>query len=237
MTSVFYVTYRNDAWWFDRSIRSVFKNLKGYSEIVAVAPEQDRDVFEKYTNVRWNFIPDWPGSNYYWQQWVKLEAMRYCANSSKVFHIDSDVMVIRETNIISFENFWPITPYSSLPSDFVWRQPTEKVIGRKVDFEYMRCFPFVVNSEHYDMAIQHVAKHFNKTLEQYIREQSAIPPQNGSFSEFNFLGALAHTFHPHLYNWIDLSRDKLPEIYENVVQLWSHTPIQEAEKQLEEILK
>lgn len=224
----FYVTYAKDKWLFENSLASFLGNATGLEEIVAVAPLEDREQFEPIENVHWHFIPHWPDKGYVWQQWVKLSAPAFVEDADWIIHIDSDCFAINQINLQEFCGLWPLRSYDQLPMSMPWKKPTEKAVGFPVENEYMRAFPFAIRFEQYEWFNEYIQEKHQVSLEEYLKN-------NLDFSEFNFMGTLAHHFRPETYSWIDTFQTQLPKQYSSIVQLWSHSPKEEIVSSLNEL--
>lgn len=124
--TLFYVTHDKSHWLFKHSIDTVRRRLKGHHDIVAVAPEQDRELYEQHEGINWHFIPDWPGQGYFWQQWVKMISPRLVSkDTTHIFHLDSDCMILEETDVHEFVGLWPYAPYREIHGMTPWQKPTE----------------------------------------------------------------------------------------------------------------
>lgn len=229
LTDIFYVTYRHDLEWFQWSLHTVKKNLTGYRKIVAVAPEIDRELFERIEGVEWHFIPDWPGKGYLWQQWVKIQAWKY-TDAELICHIDSDVMVAAPLELTALMDgelpCWMWQYYSELPKNVPWQPITEKATGLRIAKEYMRAFPFII-----DRATHQEVEEF--LVERHAQSLMYMISNSGGFSEFNAMGAIAEAHHPERYSWFNTGRGgSWPDSFKKVRQHWSHEDWQEAEQDL-----
>ena len=225
---ILYVTYRHDLEWFQWSLHTVEKNLTGYRKIVAVAPEQDRDVFEQIEGVEWHFIPDWPGRGYFWQQWVKIQAWKY-TDAELICHIDSDVMVLKPLAIEELMSggkpCWMWQSYSQLPLEVPWQSITQLLIGTPVHKEYMRAFPFLIDRATHQCTETFLVDRFGCSLENLIWNAAG-------FSEFNIMGAVAEACHRDRYEWFDTGTGVWPEGFRSVRQHWSHDDWNKAQAEL-----
>jgi hypothetical protein len=229
--TLFYVTYEGSHWLFKHSIDTVRRRLNGHCDIVGVAPIQDSELYEQYTDVKWHFIPDWPGQGYFWQQWVKMMAPSLVdRDTTHIFHMDSDCMVLEDLNVQEFVGLWPYIPYSDIIGLTPWQKPTELALLVPVDNEYMRAFPFCIEMRTYAAAQEAILKNHKASLEDYIRSQTV-------FSEFNVLGAVANSDHPECYNWLNQNEAQLPSQYKKVRQFLSSESEASINKELKTILK
>ena len=221
---VFYVTYLHDLEWFQWSLASVKKNLKGFRKIVAVAPEQDAHLFSQIEGVEWHFIPDWSGKGYFWQQWVKMRAWSF-TDAELIMHVDSDVMFLAPTETQELMDgdrpCWMWQNYSELPTDVPWQKPTEDACKFACSREFMRAFPFIVDRRTHEKSETVLVGNHGYSLEHYVRTASV-------FSEFNCMGAIAWSEQHDLYSWFNTGKGgHWPEAFKKIRQHWSHAPLEE----------
>lgn len=229
-TDILIVTCARDEWWLKQSLPTILRNLSGFRHIFAVAPEQDEDLFSSIKGVNWHFIPDWPGKGYFWQQWVKINGPEYCPDAERIAHFDSDIFVTRQTELREFGNMWLMAQYASIPR-VPWKFSTERDCGFSVQFEYMRAFPFIIDVRTHKKTQEVLEARFNRPFKDHIFDQTV-------FSEFNVMGAIAHKFHPELYDWVDLSYSQPePPPFLKVHHAWIKPPLDEAETYVNQLLK
>lgn len=244
-TDAFYVTFSRDARWFEWSTLVLEKNLSGIREIVAVAPEQDRHLFDPIAkqrrSLRMVYIGDWPGMGYYWQQWVKMRADVF-TNADRILHIDSDVF-IREP--ISVDDFcidglpaWMWAYYSELGPEVPWREPTERAFGIPCEREFMQAQPLLVNRRLYSAARAEIEIRHDMGAREYIAEQGGKAKETGrpQFSEYNFLGAVAWAIQSGDYRWVDRNREPWPRAYQHCLQFWSHSKFEDNLQAIQQML-
>jgi hypothetical protein len=223
------VTCARDEQWFRHTLPLMLGNFQGFRRLVAVAPEQDEHLFKDIRGVDWKFIPDWPGRGYFWQQWVKINGPAYCPGAERIIHLDSDIFVKRRVHLDDFGNSWLMAQYCSIPA-VPWKASTERDCGFDVQYEYMRGFPFIINTKTHFKTQEHLESRFNMPFAEHIRAREV-------FSEFNLMGAIAHRFHPELYNWVDLSDNQAePAPFSKVFHAWIKPPANEAETYVNSIL-
>jgi hypothetical protein len=100
------------------------------------------------------------------------------------------------------------TPYEQLPDAIIWKNPTEKLIGDPIDFEFMRrnCLVF-----HRSTLVN--LNNWNKNLKSIIMNSQR-------FSEFNLIGAYAWKFERDKYNFRCTDNIELPPV--KAIQVWSY---------------
>jgi FkbM family methyltransferase len=224
---VFYVTYLHDLEWFQWSIFLLNKHLSGFRKIVAVAPIQDAAIFSKFKGIEWHFIEDWPERNYFWQQWVKMNANTY-TDAEYILHIDSDVMVTEPCDCEDFfvggSPVWLYQSYASLGDKVPWQKFTESAYRKEVGDEYMRGFPFVLRSDTHLLSQRSIRSLHGMEPERFLKGVEG-------FSEFNFMGAVARQHQEMGYIFYDVEKE-FPPHTKKFRQFWSHDPIEKFDSDL-----
>jgi hypothetical protein len=214
---IFIRTYHKDLPWLEHALRSIHKHVTGHRRIIVAIPEGEVHLLSHLTAETVIEVPDLE-DGYLGQQLTKLEAWRHTDADAIIFW-DSDVVAMEPIDIHAeyFQDGKPImykTRYSSLPKDVPWQAITEKAVGFKVEWEYMRRMPLVywrqtIENCHDDMLFTH-----GKDMKDYLREQPS-----GAFSEFNYIGAITDHFAAHHYTIIDTESVTMPP--NKVAQFWS----------------
>lgn len=210
--SVFVRTYRNDFDWLPYCLERIRKHIK-YHEIVICTPH---DILLKrrmdVSDCKVVYVKEYT-SGYLAQQSDKLNAWQWC-EGDVIMYVDSDTMFYKDVKVEDFIVDGRInllrTPYNQIETP--WQSITEKAIGFKSDWEYMRRFPLL----YWKSTIQGLNNAFPK-IHQYINKV-----RNNSFSEFNFLGQYIERFDYDKYNLID-TNNYLPE--EVCRQFWSYSGV------------
>lgn len=237
---VLIVSFSRDAEWFRSSVAVLEKNLTGYRQIIAVAPIQDKHLFDPIAAerkaVKMEYIEDWPGAGYYWQQNVKLHADIY-SDADIICHVDSDVFIKEHADVSEFfsggKPAWLWAYYTDLDG-FPWKAPTEKSTGLRCPQEFMQGFPFFVHRSTYQLCRNHIQITHGRTCEQYVRE--CAPLGGTAFSEFNTMGRLAWEFQKDLYQWVDRNREEWPKGYHKSRQFWSHAPLHDCLPEINQMI-
>jgi FkbM family methyltransferase len=240
---VFYVTYGRDAEWFKWSTATVEKNLTGYRRIVAVAPRQDKKIFDaiarERSTLKMHYVEDWPGAGYYWQQAIKFSGDKY-TDAKIIAHIDSDIMIAKPTDMsecfIDGKPAWMWSFYSAFKGHVPWREPTERATGLVCEREWMQAFPFALHRSLYQICRDHIQQKTGRTYEQYIRECAPAPGQPPGFSEFNFMGRIAWEKQHDLYHWVDRNAERWPESAYKIRNFWSHAPVVDCLPEIQQML-
>lgn len=235
------VSYAKDAEWFRWSTACIEKNLTGYRRVVVVAPIQDAKLFDSIArerrNVQMHYIPDWPRAGYHWQQWVKMNADTY-SDADIILHVDSDVFIKEPVDVSGFLHDgnpgWLWAYYTDVTDAIVWKEPTERAFGGVVEREFMQGLPAPIRRETYAVAREWIRERHHMDCAEYIR--ACATRGNQSFSEFNFMGAVAYHAQRELYHWVDRNRDPWPPAYHKSRQFWSHAPIADHMLEIQQML-
>lgn len=221
--SVFVRTYRNDFDWMPYCLERIRKHIS-YHEIVIVTPhdtllKRRMDVSDcKVIRVSEST------SGYLAQQSDKLNAWKWC-EGDVIMYVDSDTMFYKDVKVEDFIVDGKInllrTRYDQIETP--WQSITERAIGFRSDWEYMRRFPLL----YWNQTLISINAQF-PLIHQYIQKA-----KNNEFSEFNFLGQFIERFDSDKYNLID-TNDGLPD--EVCKQFWSYSGVnKETIKQIMEL--
>lgn len=216
-------TYRDDFDWLRYCLRSIHKFVTGVREIVVLVPKGDVDLFRCLGLTRERMVVSAEhGDGYLWQQREKCYADIY-TDADMVLFMDSDLICTRplspEKLMICGKPRWLVTPYSKLVNAnghpvTPWQEITERALGHPVEFETMRCHPFLVPRELFQRVRDFMRELHGMDLSDYIMGQGGR-----KFSEFNLLGAFAYYHAPHLFHWMN-TEHFLPAPFVN--QYWSY---------------
>jgi len=232
---IFIRTYVGDAQWLPYCLKSIHKFCKNFSNIIIVTPESSKIVIEPIASefgTEFYICDKLNTDDYVGQQGTKMLADTWCKSDAICF-VDSDVIFIRDTapNLIISESGCinlVKTAYNTI--ECPWQSITENAVGFPVEFEYMRRMPLTYNRDLLEFTRTHIEKNCGRTFTQFINEVSGR-----ELSEFNILGAIAEKFMPEKFNFIDSSKDPLPELYAKQFWSWGRvTP--DIKQQIEEIL-
>lgn len=208
---IFYKSYKKDFWLLHYSLLSITKNVTGYNNIIILIPESEKHEFDTRVlpeRTLIHYIQE-DGNGYLFQQWCKINAASY-SNADFILFADSDCIFDHPINL---QEFMPLpeilyTPYEQLPDAIIWKNPTEKLIGDPIDFEFMRrnCLVF-----HRSTLVN--LNNWNKNLKSIIMNSQR-------FSEFNLIGAYAWKFERDKYNFRCTDNIELPPV--KAIQVWSY---------------
>ncbi len=212
--SIFYKSFSRDFHLLYVSLNTLEKNITGYSNIVIVIPEHEKDLFDTRKvppGAHIHYVPEHPsGNGYLWQQAVKANAHKYCSYEFILF-ADSDCIWNYKLDLQQFvEDGKPEILYTSwdkVGDAICWKAPTERVMGGVVIAEFMRR-----NSMIYYRSTLEAIEKWKPDLQEYIMQQQ-------SFSEFNFFGAWAYKYEREKYNFVDT--DTWAYVPPKSEQVWS----------------
>lgn len=224
-TSIFIRSYRGDRFWLDYCLRSLAKFARGFSEILVVLPKGDEPHFEgtDFRGARIVWWNDLPGDGYMGQQHCKMHADTL-TDAEHIVFIDSDCFATcpvcpedftTRTVLYPHKPFQLIRHWQDVGEAQMWQAIAAKALGYDPLFEHMAAMPLVYDRRTIAECRNYLEATHGKTLGEYIQAQP-----NREFSEFNILGAFAHRFQPHLYDWrmADPAHDRFPRTIE---QRWS----------------
>lgn len=212
---IFYKTYEKDFKLLYYSLKSVIKNVAGYNRVIIIVPESEKDKFLKAgmelpPRTLIVYINEY-GSGYLFQQVCKINAHKY-SNADFILFADSDCIFNRQINLLDYiRDGKPeilYTDYNQLPDAKIWQEPTEKILGDKVDWEFMRR----------NCLVYHRATLIN--LHKWKPNLESIIMGSHRFSEFNLIGSYAYKYERNQYKWTNTDdwEYKPPK----AEQLWSY---------------
>lgn len=239
-TDIFIKSYPKDYPWLEYALRSIRKFVTGYRQIILVIPTRtgiNPDLLNDADIDVWLRPEMDPG--YLWQQACKLMAPGFSDASLWLYH-DSDCIYTKPfhpQDMLTADGRIRLlkTPYAVIERDyqkqgkfFPWRGPTQTVLNRPVEFEYMRRFPFLIPTNVIRGFRHHIRSLHGMYPEEYIMGQK-------SFSEFNALLAYADFEHRNSFEF--QNTEELKELPPTVIrQFWSHAGIEAHRAEIEGIL-
>lgn len=224
-TSIFIVSFAKDQDWLNYLFKSLARFATGFHEIVIAVPEHDRAAFEGMGLTREKLVYFYETIDGFFNHMViKCSADLYCAGDF-IVHIDSDCILTKPTTPETFfrdgKPLHLMTPYAALNGGSPWGPCTSKVIGRHVEYEFMRvignCYPRTM----YAALRDHFYQVHRKSILEYLRgkDRWKTPPED-YFSDFNVLGAFGYYYRNGEFHWIDTSKESAPD--NHIYQNWSH---------------
>lgn len=234
IVDIFIRTYSADLKWLQYALTSIHKFCTGFRDIIIVIPEHQIQLLEQLNLTKEKIFtcPKYK-DDYLGQQVTKLYADDY-TDADYILYTDSDTLF---TMPVTQKNFTlegkPLilkTKYEKVETAIIWQPVTEKALGFKVDFEFMRRLPFCYHSSTLKALRIYIKEKHGKELTDYIQAQS-----DRKFSEFNVVGAFADKFEQDKYDFQDTD-EGLPTLY--VRQFWSWGGLtEEVITEIDKILK
>lgn len=202
---IFVKTWEPDYPWLEYCLLSIGKFASGFRQIIVISDESGPGIESligpkelPHAGIRFQAVGSQP-DGYLWQQVLKLDADKY-TDASHILYIDSDTIftmpVTPETYLQDGKILWMMTPYDKTSTP--WQPIIEKFMKRSVAFEFMRRAPQMVPRWLLSEMRAFCEREHKMTLDAYILAQP-----HRSFSEFNALGAFAHTFFRDEFIWIN----------------------------------
>lgn len=152
----------------------------------------------------------------------KCLADLYCPDSDFILHTDSDCVF---TEPITPEEYFkdgkPIMLYEAYArmKGCPWQPVVEAVLGRSVEFEFMRRHPQVNHKGVYSDLRRYLEHMHGRPFVDYTISRK--PDFPWGFTEHNIIGAFAYysaKWHPH-YSWLNTATTPWP--HEKLSQFWS----------------
>lgn len=233
-TRILIVSYSKDIPYLRLNLKTIRKFASGFSGLTIVVPGDERPMFEDLAkgyeaDLR---VYDRPTDPARWQiaaQCQKCWADGHCPDADYILHTDSDCIFTEPvTPEDYFQNDKPVMlyeAYSRLSPSIPWKVPTEQVLGRPVEFEFMRRHPQVNPLGVYSALRLHVEKLHKRLFTDFVHSRN--PNYPWGFSEHNAIGAFAY-YDPTWqlrYHWHDVALLGSPR--EKLMQFWSHAPVDE----------
>lgn len=213
---IFIKSYAKDFKLLYYAMESIKKNVTGYNKLCILVPCEDKIAFDrmfprknlpKKTDV--SIITEY-GNRYLFQQLCKMQAYKYC-NSEYILFTDSDCLFDKPVNFQDIVKGGKpeilYTDYSKVEGAICWKEPTEKFMGEKVKWEYMRR-NFLV---YHKSTLEAIAKGY--------LDLEDIVMSSDRFSEFNCLGAYAFKNERKKYSFVNT--DTWEYVEPLGIQLWS----------------
>ena len=214
-TDIFIKTCQHDADYHAYCLASIDKYCSGFRNTVVVDGEHPK--------------------GYLHQQVVKMHADEHCPGADFILVTDSDTLfthsVTPESFMVDGKPVWVATPWTeemlAHPGTKAWYDVMGQYFNQVPPFEFMRRQPFVFPAHLTSNLRRDCLSRHGVDIETYVMSK-------GAFSEWNVLGFYAWLHHHDEFHWIDTSKDALPSL--NVIQMWSHSPIEHNLPVIERIL-
>ena len=228
--------YQGDVEWLPFCLASVRKYCRWPVTVVSqpIDKGQVEPIATKYGCSFTTCEPD-PCAGYVAQQLTKLTADKYVLNRF-IMHLDPDCIITRHVDEKDLlENGQPLVffeKYSEVGQGIVWQDSTSAAVGRPVEYEFMRKFPFVYKRKTYEDVRTHIERTHGCNWKDYI--VSLLKGKNtrghGVISEFNVIGAYLFYFskedaafhHPTERGTVARQFYSLSRVANNIDQLREH---------------
>lgn len=234
-TDIFIVTHRRDRSWLDWCVKSIYKFVAGFNQIVVLVPTPELSAFDSNGIKLVSFDQSPPPRGHIHHCLQKCMANKWC-DADFILFVDSDCIFREPTSVNDyFVNGRPILlmeSYSSLERQknpaLCWRSGTSEVLGFIPTHEFMRRHPAVHCRELFPAFKSHIERIHRMGLEQYAL--SCRPENPVGFNDFNNLGAFANRFMPDKYHFIDITHAQGKRPRDHLIQYWSHGAIDQPQE-------
>lgn len=230
---LFCVTHGPDAEWTLFMLRSVQKYARGFRNVVVVYPSKHRHLLEpictQFGNCKRCEIDEPENDGHMRQNLTKCKADIF-SDADYIHHIDADCMVVSEYRPeMHFTEGRPDLLYSLFSKiNSPWQGITQRALGRSVDVETMRRFPFVYPRFLYGALRDRVQRVHGIDFDKYVLTAPGIGGAWRGFSEFCSLGALAKYFYPDRFFFYETEIGMKPT---QMKQYWTHSHITPHERE------
>lgn len=232
---IFIRTYDKDLKWLKYCLRSIYKFGIGYRNIIICIPESQVHLLEGWnlTNEKIVTCPDYK-DDYLGQQIEKIYSWQH-SDADIIMFVDSDLIFHTKLDVNEYLKGDQIqsykTDYSKVEGAICWKPITEKAIGQKLQYEYMRRHCFLYYRDTLIGCIEEFKRRTGKELSDYIKSQALR-----QFSEFNYVSAYADLIKDNRYNFQDTETIKMPDL--KLKQYWSWSNLTNEElNEIEGLLK
>ena len=205
-------SYWRDFDWLAYSLRSIEKFYTGFRDTIVIVPEKSTAWLSQYAinteNIRLIVCEDFK-DDYLGQQVSKLYVDQV-SDAEFICHLDSDCIFRRPiSNMQLVLGGKPICYFRSikeLSRHYPWKEPTENILGLKVQYDFMQSPPFCYPRWLYKNVRNWCLQSKGMSLKSWILSR---PPRG--FSEFNYLGAYCYQHHPNAMHWMPISESNVQE--------------------------
>lgn len=210
-TAIYIKSFPKDFPWLAYCLRSIEKFATGFSEVVVEIPIGSRLPLTKERVV---YSKEY-GNGYLLQQARKMYADKHVPTADHILFIDSDAVfnqpVTPESFMTDGKVNWLMTPRAQLEKAVPWFPVMQAFLGRRPEFEFMRCLPCVIPAWLPQEIRAFCRSKHRVELEQYIMSKK-------EFTEFNVFGHYLWEFHRDRIHWINTD-DGTPA--PKILQHWS----------------
>lgn len=230
-TQILILSYLHDKPWLHYCLRSIQKFARGFSGTTVVVPTDEASEFASmvagFGMKLVTYQRDPRRSHWHLDaQCQKCHADEYCPNADFVLHTDSDCIfsepVTPEDYFLDGKPVMVIEDYKRMPSS-PWKPVTERIMGRPVQFEFMRRHPQVNPVGVYRHMREFLSQLHRMPFDLLVLSQK--PDFPWGWTEHNIIGAFAYytpAWHEK-YEWWEVPKRPVP--HEKLSQFWSLGPI------------
>ena len=231
MSSIFIKTYYKDFEWLKYLLPSIEKYSNGFESVVIVSDE-GHTIPNEYLNmikkipIFVHYVPFpqiYPqniehGLGYLWQQYIKLNWIKYCSSKS-VLILDSDEMLTIPIcpNDFKYNDkwIWSYRPWSEAGDAQCWKAYTDNMLKISTQYEAMCITGFILTRSTTQQLLDYINDiHSNNDLWNIVNKNNIL-----TFSEFNIYGSfIYHTKNNEYY--LNIHRD-IKLINESIIKHWS----------------
>jgi hypothetical protein len=244
---IYCVTFARDREWTEYLLGSIQWCCHGFSEVVLVVPDRDRELFLPLLSfktaddrpVRIETFREREGLGMLHHEVMVQKADMLCPDADAILHVDGDCVFLGEVTPETYmQDGKPMLLYvpfaeiaKGLPYDahaLAWQQCTERALWEPIPNECMIRHPMMHIREVYPEVRGHIAVLHGTSFEEYVLAQKPDHPEG--YAEFTTLGHWAMTRYAHRYHPINVHVNKRPNGW--MYSGWTHWPAgsqQEAE--------
>ena len=207
-TDIFIRSYAGDFAWLEYCLKSIKKYGNGFSKVHIVVPANDAGNVPVLGSEVVHLTTD-RTDGYMAQQLTKLHADDFC-EAEYVLHVDSDCVFFKDFSPLDFFlEGKPIMLQEKVET--IWNPITEKHLGWRDEYEYMRRLPIIYPKWIYGKFRAWMKRKHDLGIDDYV-----VRVNGREFSEFNTLGQWANRIHPEAFTWME--PNDVPKYCE---QFWS----------------
>lgn len=235
---IYCVTFARDREWTEYLLGSVQRHCRGFSEVVLVVPDVDRELFAPLLSfttadgrpTRIEVFREREGRGMLHHEVMVTMADILCADAYAILHADGDCVflgdVTPETYMTDGRPNLLYVPFAEinkgLPYDrhaMAWQECTERALGEPVPNECMIRHPMMHVREVYEGVRWRIEAVHNVPFKDYVLAQKPDHPEG--YAEFTALGHWAMTRNAHRYVPVNFHETKPgPTMYSG----WTHWP-------------
>lgn len=237
-------TYINDFQWLFYCLKSVEKFATNYNKLIIIVPEGQHNEFQEqvgkhFSHSNWEcHIVKEDSNGYLFQQYMKMSAHKY-SNAEFIKFLDSDCIFTRPfdaTSLITagrpqylYRPYYKKDGSSNVGEATCWKVPTETVLKRKVECEFMCRHLFCYRRD----TLGNFEKWFHKNHQKGLLDHILSA---GTFSEFNALGAFAFYHEREKYDFVSTDGE-WKYVEPQVKQYHSYTEFEKAQPEIKKLLE